>query len=107
MGETKNLPDVNINVDLPGDGGSQNLPDVNVNVDLPGDGGSQNLDLCTALKRNETIDTLLSQTDLNQTDALVNAICDMTDGTTPLFIAIEMQNLTVVELLLNKGADAK
>ena len=103
------MPDVNINVDLPGDGGSQNLPDVNVNVDLPEDGGSQNLDLCTALKRNEssTIDTLLSQTDLNQTDALVNAICDMTDGTTPLFIAIEMQNLTVVELLLNKGADAK
>ena len=107
MGETKNLPDVNINVDLPGDGGSQNLPDVN--VDLPEDGGSQNLDLCTALKRNEssTVNTLLSQTDLNQTDALVNAICDMTDGTTPLFIAIEMQNLTVVELLLNKGADAK
>ena len=85
------------------------MPDINVNVDLPGDGSSQNLDLCTALKRNEssTVNTLLSQTDLNQTDALVNAICDMTDGTTPLFIAIEMQNLKAVELLLNKGADAK
>ena len=60
--------------------------------------------ICTSLKSNDSSDfvSLLEEPNSN-----VNLVCDEHYGTTLLFKAIEEQNVEGVEILLEKGADAK
>merc|ERR1711962_1386270 len=64
----------------------------------------QELNICTVIKANDTsaLEDLFLQPDTNP-----NQICDETNQTTPLFLAIEMQNPKAVKILLDNNASAE
>jgi len=63
----------------------------------------QESDVCSVIKENDTpaLEDLFLQSDTNP-----NQICDEIEKTTPLFLAIKMQNPMAVELLLSHNASA-